>query len=306
MRVPTLTLYGDLKNNVNFTRDKFADKQLQLSTGQRFLHRSEEPATASEIAKIEQQMRDTDQYLKNVETATQWAKVTNGKNQEVIDIMAKITEELSSANNATHPPQYRVDIGSTVNNLLEQLVQISESRIGDTYLFSGTNTSQPPFTVTRDANGMITSVAYNGDANTEKRETQFDDNTVVSYGELGGGTDGLFEATANNIDLMNHLVTVRDELSAGRIPATADMQLVDDDLEHVIGKLTANGVQQQWFENQEMSLQKIQASQTDLLGDKKGLDMARGMIELTELQTSLEASLQMIGQTSRMSVLNYI
>ena len=99
---------------------------------------------------------------------------------------------------------------------------------------------------------------------------------------------------------------MRDELALGDIPVIANLQNSDRDLEHVIGKLTSNGVQQQWFENQTMSLIKIQASQTSILGDKKGLDMARGMIELTELQTSLQASLQLIGQTSRMSILNYI
>ena len=306
MRIPTITSYMNIRNDTLEAKEAFHKKQLQVTTGQAYLSRSDTPGVAAEAAEVEEQQRQTMQFQDNVTEGLNWIKTTASSLDQMTEIMQRAKELLSVSNTGVNPPEFRQDQGDQLDSLIEQAFQVSTNRFGSTYLFSGTATDQAPFTATRDTDGRITSVSYNGDANTERRKTQFDGNTSVEYGEVAGGTDGLFEATSQGVDIFTNLITLRDQLLAGDPPTVTDGDQLEDNLDHVIGKLTENGVKQKWFESREYSLISIRGIQENQLGSMKGVDMARAITELNELQTAFQASLQMITRTDQMSILNFI
>ena len=306
MRIPTITSYTSIRNDTLEAKDAFYKKQLQVTTGQAYLNRSEDPGVGAEVAEVEEQQRQTLQFQDNVREGLNWIKTTASSLEQMTEIMQNAKELVTASNTGINPPEFRQDQGDQLDSLIEQALQVSTNRFGSTYLFGGTATDQEPFTVTRDADGRVTNVAYNGDVNTEKRKTQFDGNTSVDYGELAGGTDGLFEATNQGIDIFANLIALRDELLAGDPPSQANGEELERGLDHVIGKVTENGVKQKWFETRDFSLISIRGIQENQIGSMRGVDMARAMTELNELQTAFQASLQMITRTDQMSVLNFI
>lgn len=306
MRIPTITSYTGIRNDTLEAKEAFHKKQLQVTTGLSFLERSDKPGTGAEAAEVEEQQRQTLQFQENVVGGLNWIKTSGSSLEQLTEIMQNAKELMSASNTGVNPPEFRKDQGDQLDSLIEQALQVSTNRFGSTYLFSGTATDQEPYTPTRDADGRITAVTYNGDANTERRKTQFDGNTSVEYGELAGGVDGLFEATSQGVDIFANLIALRDELLAGDPPSIANGDQLEVNLDHVIGKLTESGVKQKWFESRESSLNSIRNIQESQLGKMKGVDMARAITELTELQTAFQASLQMINRTDQMSILNFI
>jgi len=306
IRVPTSANYDQLRSSLAESQGKFNQKQLQITTGKRYLNRSEDPGTASEVAQVERQTASTNQFQKNVEDALGWTISTQAKTEDMVEVMQGISELLTATNNGTHNSPVHVDQGDQLDAMIEQLFAVSESKFGDTYMFSGTDTNNPPFTAIRDANGLITSVTSNINASTERRKTQINESTTVNIGELGGGLDGVLEATATGIDIFANLIAMRDEMLQGNIPPEADMLQHDTNMDHVIGKVTENGVKQQLLEAQRSSLVSTTENQYRQLDSMQGADMAASLTDLQQLQTSLQATMQMISRTNSMSILNFI
>jgi flagellar hook-associated protein 3 FlgL len=306
IRVATSSGYDLLQQRLAETQMSYQQKQLEVTTGKLYLHRSENPAAASEVAMIEKQHEDNKQFQDNVDEALSWAKTTQAKTQEIVELLQHANELITQANNGTNPESHRKDIGAELNILLERLVTVSESKFGSFSLFSGTKSDTSPFTAVRDVDGNITSLTMNLDADTSKKKTQINQASVINYGELGGGANGLFQATASGVDIFANIMTMRDELLQGNIPADLDMSQLEANLDHVIGRLTEAGVQQQWMESQGNSLLNSEEVQIRQLENLQAADLAASMTDLSQLQTTLQATMQMISRTERMSILNFI
>ena len=305
MRVTGNLTYNQLTDRLVDVQSEYYKKQQQISSGNEYIDRSDDPIAAAEAAKIIRDSEDTKQFMDNVDEAKGWALTTQDTIQNVIEMLQRAAELTTSANNGTHPDSYRVNIGEEVNAIIDQVFQLTESRYGDAYLFSGTNSDQPPFTATV-TNGRITAVSENGDTDTELRKTQINQSTTVTYGALGGGTDGVFASSAQSVDMLGNLIAIRDELLQGNVPASADLDQLEENLDHVIGHVTTNGVKQQWLESQTSRLLKDREVQVKQLETVQSVDLAAAMTELAHLQTTYQATMQMISNTNSMSILNYI
>jgi flagellin-like hook-associated protein FlgL len=77
-------------------------------------------------------------------------------------------------------------------------------------------------------------------------------------------------------------------------------------MDHVIGHLTTNGVTQQWLESQGSRLIQEREVQVRQLEQVQSADLAASMTELAQLQTTYQATMQMINSTNSMSILNYL
>lgn len=306
IRVPTSSSYTMLQERLADTQYAYQKKQLEVSTGKLYTNRSEDPSTGSEVSLIERQREDVKQFQENVVEAKSWVTTTTAKNQEVVELLQHATELITQANNGTHDNVHRQDIGEELDILLERLFTVSESKFGSLYLYSGSKSDSPPFSATRDAAGRITGVTSNLDSATEVRKTQINDNTVIDYGDIANGTDGFFEATASGVDMFANLVALRDELILGNVPVDTDMSQLEDNLDHAIGHLTLSGVQQQWFESQERSLRNSENVQVQQLESLQAADLAASMTELSQLQTTLQATMQMVSRVNQLSIMQFI
>ncbi|MCM8529572.1 MAG: hypothetical protein NE330_00300 [Lentisphaeraceae bacterium] len=306
IRVSTSSSYNLLQERLAETQLAYQKKQMEVSTGKMYMNRSEDPSVGSEVALIERQREDTEQFQENVRDASGWVTTTNAKTQEVVELLQHANELITQANNGTHDNVYRQDIGQEIDILVERLLTVSSSKFGSFYLFSGTKTDQPPYDAVRDASGRITGLTDNLDANQDARKTQINDTTVINYGEVANGDDGLFEAGSGTVDLFQNLINMRDDLLLGDVPDTVDMSGLETNLDHTIGHLTQSGVQQQWFQSQERSLQNSQTVQVQQLETLQAADLAASMTDLSQLQTTLQATMQMVSRVNQLSIMNFL
>ena len=305
IKATTGATYDLLKNNFIDIQGEFRKRQVQASTGKEYMDRSENVDDASEAANLLRSKSDLQKFQDNIIQAKAHVITTEDRVQDVVELLQRANELMATANNGTHPPEHRQDVAQEINGIIEQVFSISETKFGDNFLFGGTLSATAPLTATRDASGQITSVATNADADTEQKKTQINENTTVDYGLMAGGTDGVFTASGG-VDVMANLIALRDELALGTIPSAANAAQLDTNMDHVIGQLTGNAVKQQWFEAQESRLLDRELNHNTQLEDLQSADLGAVMTELSQLQTTYQATMQMIRQTNTMSIINFI
>lgn len=305
IRSTTGATYDLLKGNFVDIQNEFRKRQVQASTGKEYIDRSENVADAAEVATLLRSKSDIQKFQDNIVRAKAQVMATEDRVQDVVDLMQRANELLATANNGTHPPEHRMDVAQEINGIIDQIFSLSESKFGDNFLFGGTQSATAPFTATRDANGQITAVTLNADTDTELRKSQINENTVIDYGLMAGGSDGVFQASGG-VDLFANLIAIRDELAVGDIPSSTNAAQLDTNMDHVIGQLTTNAVKQQWFDAQEGRLLDVELNKNTQLEDLQSADLGAVMTELTQLQTTYQATMQMIRQTNTLSIINFI
>ena len=146
IRVSTSSSYDLLQQRLAESQKAYQKKQIEVTTGKLYLNRSEDPSTGSEVALIERQQEDTQQYQENVRDARSWVTTTHAKTEEVVELLQRANELITQANNGTHDKDHRQDLGEEIDILVERLFTISESKFGSFHLFSGTKSDTPPYT----------------------------------------------------------------------------------------------------------------------------------------------------------------
>lgn len=305
IRATSGATYDLLKGNFIDIQSEFRKRQIQASSGKEYVDRSENVSDASEAANLIRSKSDLQKFQDNLIQAKAHVVTTDDSVQDVVELLQRANELITTANNGTHPPEHRQDVAQELNGIIEQVFSISETKFGDNFLFGGTLSGTAPFTATRDASGQITALTDNANAATEEKKAQINENTVVDYGLMASGADGVFTASGG-VDVLGNLIALRDELALGNVPSAANAAQLDDNMDHVIGQLTTNAVKQQWLESQESRLLDRELNHNRQLEDLQSADLGAVMTELSQLQTTYQATMQMIRQTNSMSIINFI
>ena len=206
--------------------------------------------------------------------------------------------ELATLGTGTLGSSAMQSYGTETNQLIEQAVQAANSSFNGVYLYGGTAVSSPPYTVTRDASGNITGVAYAG--NQSQATIPLSASSGVSPSTDGTTNTGI--AT-----FINNLVSLRDALNSGDTTAVSNTQAGLTDGENVItSAIATNG----GIQTRIQAAQSDQTSQvTNLQSDISSVvdaDLPTTIVQLTQAQTAYQAALQSAVSSMQLSILNYI
>lgn len=102
---------------------------------------SDDPGGTTEVLGYRSVRESIGQYRRNIENAGAWMEITNTKLESVQKIIAEAKE--TGLNDQS--PGLRQVLAQTVGSLIEELLSLANSKHGDRYLFSGTETDTEPF-----------------------------------------------------------------------------------------------------------------------------------------------------------------
>ncbi len=160
IRITQGMLYANALGNVQNSLFRYSQLQEQVATGKRINRLSDDPAAALQILPLRNDLRNLDQMVGNVALARETLNTGAASLEDASSLMQRVRELTTQAANGTLSSGDRESIGAEVDQLLNQLVGIGNSRRGDRFLFGGTETGNAPFSVVSDAGG--TRVVYNG------------------------------------------------------------------------------------------------------------------------------------------------
>lgn len=163
MRVTQSMLSNTMLRNLNSSYTRMATLQQQISTGSKLLRPSDDPVGVTKAMSYRTQLTQNAQYDENLDTATKWLDTTDTTLGSVTSAMTRVQELVTQAANDTNQTVDREKMLVEIKQIQQQIHDLANTKVGDTYLFSGTRTNEPLYK-TDDATGEI---AFNGEAGTD-------------------------------------------------------------------------------------------------------------------------------------------
>lgn len=279
MRIADSMLSSTVRRNLNANLERLARVQNEIATGKRLTVPSDDPAATTSVLHQRTERVTLAQYGRTVDAASARLGATDAALGSLTQVIQRARELTVAAGNAAIDTGSRAAMATEVNQLLNRAVQLGNSRFGEQYLFGGTRSTTPPFSVASDTptavtfNGNTTPVVFDAGANIQLRV------------EVPG--DATFQST------VNALIQIRDALSVGDGAAATAVGLpaLDSALN---GLLTTRGGVGARVNTMQTMTTRMDAEQTALAERQSSLedaDISDAIIRLNSAQNTYQAAL---------------
>ena len=295
----TMMKTGVLNNLSKQTRSLLA-LQLQLSTGQRLNAPSDDPIDVRRAIDTRTLIQVNEQYVDNIEMTRPQHTETSTMLEAVLNVIQRADELTLQGANSTNGETQLEAIAQEVNQLLETVLEYSNQQTGNRYIFSGTRTQTAAFSATRNGDGEITAVTYEG--NSEAIDLSISDGVTVRINETG---DDVFQGT---VDIFQTLIDIRDNLRAGDIDSLggARLQELEAAQDQVMGAITRVGAVQNRVDEIEDQLEDSSYQNQALYSQLVDIDYADLIVNLNAQQNAYQAALSAASYVLQPSLLDYM
>ena len=168
--------------------------QDQVSTGQRIILPSDDAPSALRAITLQRLIERKDQLYGNIATGQSFLGATDSALGSVADRLIEVKAATLEVVGTVTTEQQRNSAIAKINGVLDSLVGIGNTQFRGRYLFSGTQTSQQPFSIVND------NVFYGGDAGSVRSYS--DIGVLFSSNAAGLGVfGGVSEAVQGSVDL---------------------------------------------------------------------------------------------------------
>ncbi|HAV62997.1 MAG TPA: flagellin [Verrucomicrobiales bacterium] len=310
MRVTSQTFPSHLVGQLDQLAQRQNRLQNQAATGQRIHLPEDDPTAMRRILDLQGEAGNITQYQSNVQRLREQSQV----GYEVMRSLKQLVDragEIATLADGTKSPESLKTYAIEVEALLEQGIQFVNAQHRGDYLFSGTRNDTPPYTATRDGDGRVTSVVYQGNSNLAAAEIAENVTTsAMTIGEntTGTGPRGLITDSRAGADFFNHLMSLRDNLRSGNTAAITSTNLKElkQDEDNFLVHYGSVGAIQARLEAAESIARTRGQSIESLVSKEADADLAQTLVRLSETQNAYRAALQSGGTILNQSLLDYL
>ena len=299
-RIAQESLNRTALSNINLNYKKIQETQEKLSSGKRINRPSDDPSGTRKVLGLKAEESQVQQFLDNTETAKEQINFTSNTLESIQDIFSKIKELTIQASNDTLGQSERKIISGELDELLESVLQNANTDNNGRYIFSGTQTLTSAFTATRDSNGNISSVSYNG--NNEEIKYQIGPNTFIQVNLPGGK---LFQDNK----AFSTLISLRDSLNASTFDSIAFSNLrttMEAATDAISTEITKFGAKANRLEMTTNSLENSQAALKELISYTEDADVASLIMDLKHQENVLQSSLKTGAMVIQSTLLDFL
>lgn len=143
VRVTEAQRFYSLKNNVARAREDNLDTLNQVASQKRITHLHEDPIGANKILRSRSRLSELDSFVSNLNFGKGFVNTTEKSLSLIQDSLIRIKELSVAAASDTFDSQSRMATAAEINELLNGIVQIANTRFGAKYIFSGFRTDTP-------------------------------------------------------------------------------------------------------------------------------------------------------------------
>jgi len=156
---------NNIYNNVSFAlhlhAEAMARLQEQVSTGSRINRASDDPSAAFQILGLNSQEKSLANYIDNLSEVVSTLELSSitieGMTSSLVDVQLRLTQIMSGI----YDEEARKRASEGINNILEQMVLLANTKHMGQYIFGGSDTASASYLAER-TNGEITNVSYQG------------------------------------------------------------------------------------------------------------------------------------------------
>jgi len=179
-RVTDKMRFSIVNNSVSIIQGKYTELMEKMATQKEVNKPSDDPLGMGKILDYRTAVAQVSNYKEKIENAKSWLSATESSLSNVIDVLTSVKETAVAQASATASASTRQIAADSLQPLIEQILSLVNSKFGNRYLFSGTQTDTAPFSATSSAAGIDAATAASGNAF---------DGSVTSSGTYTGSTN---------------------------------------------------------------------------------------------------------------------
>ena len=256
-------------------------------------------------------------WSSNIDSATARLGVTQSALTSITSIASTFLAKAATLNGLT--PGVTADVAAAAKTALVQVAQLLNSKVGDTYVFAGQDTANPPVPDTTAAT-LITDL-LGSDTATPPFSTTL--GTAVPTVQTGPGERAPVGVLANQNtlsvsaapttgsymrDIMRALATLATATDGPGLQATAadTSARLQSAVSAISSESGALGDVQAGLTTRQKALADTKTTLTAQVSGVEDVDMAAALTQVTQLQTQLQASYQLIAGVKDLTLSKYI
>jgi flagellar hook-associated protein 3 FlgL len=277
------------------TLSRMATYQEQLSSGKRINRVSDDPVQARSALRYRAESVQTGKFMDNIGKGQALLTTADNALSEMGKAMDEAKQLAVQGANASQDAASRATLATSVDSLLERMVDLANSVHDGRYVFAGTATTTKPFAIATDGE----TVSYQGNIDTYKVQIG-NDSTV----DLNRDGHTLFQG---DVDVFGSLVALRNALKDNDPTAVADLiTQVDAGQAHLSNIHGAMGGTETRLELASNQLQSAKNSLDSLTSQAEDVDFAKTLSDYQMAESSLTAGLQAAAKVIRSTLLDYL
>ncbi|MGI5907508.1 MAG: flagellar hook-associated protein FlgL [Christensenellales bacterium] len=147
MRITSSMIMNTFLSNLNNNLNSLDRLQAQSSSNRRIVNISDDPVGLLTTLQVRDRINDIEQYSRNIDEANLWLRQAENSMMEINSIITSCYEDVLRASTSTMSPTDRQAVAAKIAQMRDQLVNVSNSRMNNKYVFGGYNTVNEPFEV---------------------------------------------------------------------------------------------------------------------------------------------------------------
>jgi flagellar hook-associated protein 3 FlgL len=220
MRITQNMISSDVLSGIEANGSQLDQMMTQLASGKAFTQPSDDPVGVAQYLQLSSTSSQYDQYYANMQNGDSWLNTSDSAMQSGNNVLQSANELAIQGANGTYGATDRSEMNSQVQSLVDQMLSIANTSLNGQYVFSGTQTNVPPFTLAHGTDTISAAPDANGTSLTTVPATvqlfdtgQKGSNTTSgnpsSYDVVPGTLQlsGLAEGTDYTVDYKNGTVT---------------------------------------------------------------------------------------------------
>ena len=274
--------------------------QRQVVSGLRLEKASDDPAAAAAAMSTRAGLRALEQYRRNIELVEARVQVEEGVLNQLGDTLTRARVLGLSAGTGTSGEAQRLAAKAEVDELINFVVQLGNTKVVDEYIFGGQWTDQPPFTAAqpdflrRDGNGDP--VEPSG-----ARETEIANGQYLRVHHDGREVFLETGALAALRQLSDALVSPNPTAAIGQ--ALRDLEGSFNQVQELIGGLGARANQ---LEITRSNLGALEVNLHMLKSNLEEVDLEKAISELVNRQTAYQAAMLATSRVMGLTLADYL
>lgn len=147
MRITFREVNQNLQYHIGQNYSKLTELQEQIATGKRLMRPSDDPVDISNDLELRGKLKALHQYHRNINDGMAFMGVTDTALVSMNDLMQRTRELGIQGSNDMFTAEQRTYVAREVTQLLRQMVSIVDTTYKGEYVFGGTNSQIPPYTI---------------------------------------------------------------------------------------------------------------------------------------------------------------
>ncbi len=302
MRVTNQTVLRNSISRLQQNLQSVERAREDISSGLRLRKMSQDPTSGAEVVRVGSSMRAIEQFRRNIRTGMARAEAEENVLNSVTNVLGRGAELAISQASATATAETRLVVKAEVDALISFAVGLSNTRLGDDFLFGGTRGGEAPFRYPPVANDFRALQDTGG-------------NPVDPSGsiplEIGDGRLAISNHNGTEIFLdtnaLESLRALSEALGANDVAGiTASIDALrssSSDVQTLIGR---QGARTNEMMDAEISLGDLELTLKTFRSELRDTEIDKAMVELVGRQTLYEAAMSATSRVLGLSLANYL